>query len=120
MGLTQTGVYAGPPTQYTYEDYETGEKKVTNKPLNEDGTFAGTPTSNPEAADNGSTAALGADEQEAVEPVSGGNTDTTIVNDESQADVQTSRIYGTNSLDSRAYEVKDPDKTIPGINSNCT
>ena len=117
MPLTQTGVLPGAPTMYTYEDYETGEKKVSNRPLNEDGTPVGTPTSNPEAADNGSTAALGADEQEAVEPVSGGNTDTTIVNDESQADVQTSRIYGTNSLDSRAYEVKDPDKTIPGINS---
>ena len=117
MGLTQTGVLPGAPTLYTYHDYETGEKKVSNRPLNEDGTPVGTPTSNPEAADNGSTAALGADEQEAVEPVSGGNTDTTIVSDESQADVQTSRIYGTNSLDSRAYEVKDPDKTIPGVNS---
>ena len=117
MGLTQTGVLAGPPTKYTYKDYETGDKKVSNRPLNEDGTPVGTPTSNPEAADNGSTAALGADQQEAVEPVSGGNTDTTIVSDESQADVQTSRMYGTNSLDSRAYEVKDPDKTIPGVNS---
>ena len=117
MPLTQTGVLPGAPTKYIYEDYETGEKKVSNRPLNEDGTPVGSPTSNPEAADNGSNAALGADQQEAVDPVSGGNTDTTIVNDESQADVQTSRIYGTNSLDSRAYEVKDPDKTIPGVNS---
>ncbi|MGY8867364.1 MAG: hypothetical protein ACKVJK_17335 [Methylophagaceae bacterium] len=117
MPLTQTGVLPGAPTKYIYEDYETGEKKVSNRPLNEDGTPVGSPTSNPEAADNGSNAALGADQQEAVDPVSGGNTDTTIVSDESQADVQTSRIYGTNSLDSRAYEVKDPDKTIPGVNS---
>ena len=117
MPLTQTGVLPGAPTKYIYEDYETGEKKVSDRPLNEDGTPVGSPTSNPEAADNGSNAALGADQQEAVDPVSGGNTDTTIVSDESQADVQTSRIYGTNSLDSRAYEVKDPDKTIPGVNS---
>ena len=109
MGLTQTNVLPGPPTIYTYEDYETGEKKTSNRPLNEDGNPAGTPLNNSEAADNGSNAALGAEQQDAVDPVSQGTTESTPV--QGPADSSNSGVYGNTAKASRAYEIKDPEKT---------
>jgi len=60
MGLSLENVSSGAPTLYVYKDYETGEKKVSNRPLNADGTPYTEPTDNIQAEQATENAPLGA------------------------------------------------------------
>ena len=79
MSLTKIGTLPGPPTKHIYENSDTGDRTVSNYPLNGDGTRAGQPTSNAEAQDASDNAALGADETAAVDPVNQGTSENTAV-----------------------------------------
>ena len=113
MPLILDTVTSGYPPKYIYEDSETGEVKVSNRRLNSDGTPYTPPADDAAAQNNATNAPLGADSEEAAEVSSLGNT-------EKIGDTNTGSpdsIYGNTGVKSRAFEVKDPDKTIPGVES---
>ncbi len=114
MDLSLESVLAGPPTKFTYKDSVTGDVEVSNVPLNSDGSIATPASNNASAVANSDNAALGADQQEAVEPTSQGNSTIELLPDESR-EVQSN--FGNDRLASRAFKITDPDKTIEGVST---
>jgi hypothetical protein len=112
MPLVLDSVTSTTPPKYIYEDDETGKMTVSNRKLNSDGTPYTPPSTNQEATANTDIAAAGAEPEEQQEAVAAGNTTTSPA-----PPINPKSLYGENPLASKAYEVKDPDKTIPGINT---
>lgn len=102
-----------------YIDSDTGD--VVQSPgygnlLDADGNPLPPATDNDSAQANSESAALGAEPQEQQDVVSQGNTTVEDTNNAGQQP-ELSSIYGSAAIPGRAYEIKDPDKTIPGVNS---
>ena len=117
--LAAIGVTSTAPPKYLYEDEETGDKIVSNRRLNADGTPYTEPTNNQEAQANVEEAPAGAPEQEAVEAIGFGQTNTeSTPNADSAGQGATTSIFGQDPLEARSYEIKDgsPSK-ITGVNS---
>ena len=119
MALSLRTVTPTAPPKYIYEDDVTGKRTVSNGQLNADGTPYSEPSSNEEAASNGESAALGAEPEGAVEPINWGTTNGDAEISSGAGDVNPAGLYGNNpdGLKSRAYEIKDPEKTIEGVSS---
>jgi len=114
MDLSLESILPGPPTKFAYKDNITGDAKVSDVPLNADGSIATPASNNATAVTNSDNAALGADQQEAVEPTSQGNSTIELLPDESR-EVQSN--FGNDRLASRAFKITDPDKTIEGVST---
>lgn len=121
--LMATGVTSTAPPKFLYEDLDTGKRTVSPVPLNADGTPASTPTDNESASGVSDAAPMGSDDQEPLDPTSSGNTtitaDTDMLNGVGTQNTIPAgeSMFGSTGVDSRAYEVKDPDKTIFGVKS---
>lgn len=115
MSLSSLGITPTAPPKYLYEDDETGDKIVSNSRLNADGTPYTEPSTNAEAADNADNSPLGEEQESAVDPVGLGTTQSINDTGSSEPDENRPGIYAGNALDSRAYEIKDPEKRIEGV-----
>lgn len=114
--LQSLGVTGTAPTKYIYEDEETGDKIVSNKKLNADGTPYRPPADNVEAQENSENAPLGDTPEEPKDVVIQGNTTKETTTGTEAANPNS--IFGNSPLQARSYKIKDgtPD-TISGVNS---
>jgi hypothetical protein len=115
MGLSLDSVTSGPPAKFSYTDSETGDKRVSDVPLDEDGNVVVEASDNQSAQNNSENAALGADQEEAKQVVTIGNTGTVFEDPSGTDSKEPDGIYGNSALKSRAYEVDEA--TIPGVDS---
>ena len=118
--LSSLGVTGGAPTKYLYEDEETGDKVVSNKKLNADGTPYRPPANNQEAQANAAAAPAGDTPEEPQDVVIQGNTNTDAETNPSASTPvggETS-IFGADPLQARSYKIKDgTPEEIAGVNS---
>ena len=116
MSLSSLGVTPTAPPKYLYENDETGDKIVSDSRLNADGTPYTEPTDNTQAVQATENAPLGARPIEAQEPQGLGRIGPPA-NGNPDFESNPSDVYGNNPLVTRAYEIKDPEKTIEGIST---
>ena len=107
----------GGSSSFQYQNTDTGDTVTSDTPLDANGNPVQAATDNSSAQTNTENAALGAEQEEQKDPVIQGNTtldDGTSPNSNSG---EQNSIYGNEAKSSRAYEIKDPSKTITGVNS---
>lgn len=102
----------GMSSAFQYQNTETGDVVTSDTPLDSNGNPLPEANTNAGAQANSENSALGSTPVESQEVTSPGNTTNTSTSSGEQ-----NSLYGNSALGSRAYEIKDPDKTIEGVKS---